>query len=168
MSAGTSPVIDLEGLIEELSTLADEEARSRFLAENRTLCQPAIAQELAKRVREMVRVDTTKALHLSDAAVSISERIDDKLSLAQSLRSKANALYALDQHAAAVEFHQRAIALFEELGDRVELGRTLSGSIQPFLLLGQYDRALEAAQRARAMFAEQGDSLRLARLDINT
>ena len=168
MSAGASPTIDLEAIVAQLCTLADEEARSRFLAENRTLCQPAIAQEVAKRVREMVRVDTAKALSLADAAVCIAELAGDKLVLAQSLRSKANALYAVDQHAAAVEFHQRAIALLEELGDRAELGRTLSGSIQPFLLIGQYDRALTAAERARAIFAEQGDSLRLARLDINT
>jgi CHAT domain-containing protein len=113
-------------------------------------------------------VDTVSALRLADAAVAISELLGDKVALAQSLRCKANALYAVDQHAAAVEFHERAIALFQELGDGVELGRTLSGSIQPFLLLGQYDHALAAAERARAIFSGQGDVLRLARLDINT
>jgi CHAT domain-containing protein len=168
MSAGASPALDLEAVIAQLSALADENARSRFIAEKRALWQPAVVQELSNRVRELVRVDTVSALRLADAAVAISESLGDKLALAQSLRSKANALYAIDQHAAAVQFHERAIALFEELGNHVELGRTLSGSIQPLLLLGQYDRALAAAERARAVFAQQGDSLRLARLDINT
>lgn len=168
MSAGTSPVVDLEAVIAELSALADEDARNRFMADNPALCQPAIAQELAKRVRELVRVDTAGALRVADAAVAIAERAGEKLIVAQSLRSKANALYAVDRHAEAVDFHERAIALFEELGDGMELGRTLSGSIQPLLLLGGYDRALTAAERARAIFVKQGDSLRLARLDINT
>ncbi|HKT70124.1 MAG TPA: tetratricopeptide repeat protein, partial [Terriglobales bacterium] len=168
MSAGPSPALDLEAVIAQLSALADEHARSRFIAEKRALWQPAIVQQLSNRVRELVRVDTVSSLRLADAAVAISESLGDKLALAQSLRSKANALYAIDQHAAAVEYHQRAIALFHELNNRVELARTLSGSIQPLLLLGHYDRALAAADRARGIFSEQGDSLRLARLDINT
>ena len=168
MSAGASPAPDAEALIAKLSALPDDGARARFIAENRGLWQPAVVQELASRVRQLVRVDTVRALRMADAAVNISELLGDKLALAQSLRSKANALYAIDQHAAAVEYHQRAIEIFQELGNQAELGRTLSGSIQPFLLLGQYDRALQAAERARAIFAEQGDALRLARLDINT
>jgi CHAT domain-containing protein/tetratricopeptide (TPR) repeat protein len=168
MSAGASAAVDLETMVAQLSALAGEEARRRFVAEHRRLWTPSIAQELAGRVRQMVRVDTSSALRLADAAMDISELLGDKLALAHSLRAKANALYAVDQHAAAVELHQRAIALFQELDNRVELGRTLSGSIQPFLLLGQYEQALAAAERARAIFAEQGDTLRLARLDINT
>ena len=168
MSAGASPGLDAEAIIARLSLFDEESARSRFIADNRALWNPALVQELSNRVRELVRVDTVNALRLADAAVAISELLGDKLALAQSLRSKANALYAVDQHAPAAEFHERAIALFQELDNRVELGRTLSGSIQPFLLLGQYDRALAAAERARAIFAAQGDVLRLARLDINT
>jgi len=168
MSAGASPAPDLEAVIAQLSALVDESALGRFIADNHSLWQPALVQELSNQVRQLVRVDTVSALRLADAAVAISETLGDKAALAQSLRSKANALYAIDQHAAAVELHERAIGLFQELGNRAELGRTLSGSIQPLLLLGQYDRALAAADRARAIFSEQGDSLRLARLDINT
>jgi CHAT domain-containing protein len=168
MSAGASPAVDLEAAVAQLLVLADDDARRRFVAEHRALWQPAIVQQLSNRVRQLVRVDTVSALRLADAAVAISESLADKLALAQSLRSKANALYALDQHAAAVEHHQRAIALFQELDSRVELGRTLSGSIQPYLLLGQYDRALAAAEQARAIFAAHNDALRMARLDINT
>jgi CHAT domain-containing protein len=168
MSAGASPSLDPDALIAQLAALADAGARRRFIAQNRALWQPSLVQDLAGRVRQLVRVDTVGALRLADAVVDISELLNDKLSLAQSLRSKANALYAIDQHAAAVEFHEQAIALFQELGNGAELGRTLSGSIQPLLLLGQYDRALQAAEHARAIFAEQGNALRLARLDINT
>ena len=168
MSAGSSPALDLEALVAQLTALEEEGARRRFIAENRSLWNAAVVQELSSRVRQLVRSDTGSALRLAAAAVAISEFLGDKLALAQSLRSQANALYAIDQHGAAVEFHERAIALFQEIGNFGELARTLSGSIQPFLLLGQYDRALAAADRARAIFTEQGDSLRLARLEINT
>ena len=89
------------------------------------------------------------------------------ITLAKSLRAKANALYALDQHAAAIDLHRRAAAIFEQEGDEEELARTLSGSIQPLLLLGHYALALAAADRARELFAKQGNTFRLARLDIN-
>ncbi|HSB76029.1 MAG TPA: hypothetical protein VLC12_10290, partial [Terriglobales bacterium] len=147
MSAGSSPALDLDALVAQLTALEEDGARRRFIAENRSLWNAAVVQELSNRVRQLVRSDTGSALRLAAAAVAISEFLGDKLALAQSLRSQANALYAIDQHGAAVEFHERAIALFQEIGNFGELARTLSGSIQPFLLLGQYDRALAAADR---------------------
>src|SRR5262249_35997119 len=81
--------------------------------------------------------------------------------------AKANALYATDQHAAAIEMHRSAGAIFESLREEQELARTLSSSIQPLLLLGRYDEALAAGAQARAIFSEQGDQWRLARLEIN-
>ena len=87
--------------------------------------------------------------------------------LARSFRAKANALYALDEHAEAVHFHAQAIALFEQTGEEAELARTLSGSIQSLLLLGRYDQALAAGERAGAIFRQQGNTRRLARVEIN-
>ena len=109
----------------------------------------------------------SRAQQLADLAIAVAETIGNQLALAKSLRAKANALYALDQHAAAIEMHKQAAALFEAEGDEAELARTLSGSIQPLLLLGRYDQALAAGDRARELFAKQGNTLRLARLDIN-
>ena len=83
------------------------------------------------------------------------------------LRAKANVLYALGQHTAAVDLHQQAAAWFEAVGQSHELARTLSGSIQPMLLLGEYNRAFAAAERARQIFSTEGNAWRLARLEIN-
>ena len=44
-----------------------------------------------------------RAQQLADAAIDVAEAIGNRLALAKSLRAKANALYALDQHAAAIE-----------------------------------------------------------------
>ena len=155
-----------DATIERLLAL-EEPARQQYVKEHPASDWAGCATALAERVREEVRVDTARAHRLADLAVTVAEAIGNKLALAKSLRARANALYALDQHAAAIEMHERAAALFEAEGDEEELARTLSGSIQPLLLLGHYDQALAAGDRARALFAKQGNTLRLARLDIN-
>jgi CHAT domain-containing protein len=157
---------DVDATIERLLAL-EELARQQYVKEHPASDWAGFATALAETVREEVRVDTARAHRLADIAVAVAEAIGNKLALAKSLRARANALYALDQHAAAIEMHQQAAALFEAEGDEEELARTLSGSIQPLLLLGYYDRALAAGDRARTLFAKQGNTLRLARLDIN-
>jgi len=157
---------DVDATIERLLAL-QEPARQQYVTEHRAPDWAGFATALAERVREEVRVDTARAHRLADLAVTIAETIENKPALAKSLRARANALYALDQHAAAIEMHRQAAALFETEGDEEELARTLSGSIQPLLLLGHYDQALAAGDRARALFSKQGNTLRLARLDIN-
>jgi CHAT domain-containing protein len=157
---------DVDATIERLLAL-EEPARQQYVKEHPAPDWAGFATALTERVREEVRVDTARAHRLADLAVTVAEAIGNKLALAKSLRARANALYALDQHAAAIEMHERAAALFETAGDEEELARTLSGSIQPLLLLGHYDRALAAGDRARVLFAKQGNTLRLARLDIN-
>jgi CHAT domain-containing protein len=157
---------DVDATIERLLALG-EPARQQYIKEHPATDWAGFATALTERVREEVRVDTARAQRLADIAVAVAEAIGNNLALAKSLRARANALYALDQHAAAIEMHQQAAALFEAEGDEEELARTLSGSIQPLLLLGHYDRALAAGDRARTLFAKQGNTLRLARLDIN-
>jgi len=157
---------DVDATIERLLAL-EEPARQQYVKEHPAPDWAGFATALTERVREEVRIDTTRAHRLADLAVTVAEAIANQPALAKSLRAKANALYALDQHASAIEMHERAAALFEAEGDEEELARTLSGSIQPLLLLGHYDQALAAGDRASALFAKQGNTLRLARLDIN-
>ncbi|HWZ81366.1 MAG TPA: CHAT domain-containing protein [Terriglobales bacterium] len=145
----------------------DDSARQVYVREHPDYDWTEFASGLADRVREEIRVDTARAQQLADLAIVVSEAIGNQIALAKSLRAKANALYALDQHASAIELHKKAAAVFEAAGDEPELARTLSGSIQPLLLLGYYDQALAAGARARELFAKQGNTLRLARLDIN-
>ncbi|MGA8153835.1 MAG: CHAT domain-containing protein [Terriglobales bacterium] len=166
MSVKPAQRTQVDATIEQLLGL-EEPGRREFVKQHPGEDWIGFATALTERVREEVRVDTARAQRLADLAVTIAETIDNRLTLAKSLRARANALYALDQHAAAVEMHKLAAALFEIEGDEEELARSLSGSIQPLLLLGNYDQALAAGDRARALFAKQGNTLRMARLDIN-
>jgi CHAT domain-containing protein len=156
-----------ETMIERLLALDDDTQRQRLVTENASLDWDAVVNTLAERVWQEVRVDTARAQRHADSAISVAEVAGNHLSLGKSYRAKANALYALDQHAAAIEAHHRAAQEFEAAGDQGELARTLSGSIQPLLLLGRYEEALAAGGRARAIFTKEGNLRRLARLEIN-
>jgi CHAT domain-containing protein len=156
-----------EQLLGELAGLTNEARRQKFLQQHRSLLQPEVVSELAEKVREQVRVDVPRALHLADAAIAISQKLKNKESKATALRAKANVLYVKGEHAAAADHHQQAAVLFEAAGEANQVARTLSSSMQPLLLMGEYNRALAAAERARRIFTAEGDSWRLARLDIN-
>ena len=167
MSSATPRATDIEALIERLSALASEEERRAFVDAHRALRDPEVLTAVTSRVLRQIRVSTADAVRLSDAAVSIAKALNTPAALAEGFRSRANALYATGQNAAAAELHARAAELFEQAGNRNELARTLSTSIQPLLLMGQYDRALAAGQRAKRIFLEQGNFWRFARVELN-
>jgi tetratricopeptide (TPR) repeat protein len=156
-----------EQLLRELAGVTNDARRQKFLQQHRSLLLPEVVSELAEKVREQVRVDVPRALHLAEAAIAISQKLKNKESKATALRAKANVLYVKGEHAAAADHHQQAAALFEAAGEANQVARTLSSSMQPLLLMGEYNRALAAAERARRIFTAEGDSWRLARLDIN-
>jgi len=157
---------EFDATMSQLLSLADRDRRE-YVTQHPDNDWEGFVSMLTDRVREEVRIDTTMADRLADLSIGVAEAIGNSTALAKSLRAKANALYSLDQHAAAIDLHRRAVTIFEQVGNEEELARTLSGSIQPLLLLGRYDQALEAASRARELFTGQGNKLRLARLEIN-
>ena len=158
---------EVDALLGRLLALEDGASRKELVAQHPQAEWDQVVRLLTERVWQEVRVDTHQAEHSADIAIEIAEALGDRTSLAKSLRAKANALYALDQHVAAIDLHEKAITLFEDVGDQAELARTLSGSLQPLLLLGRYEQALAAGERARKIFQEQGNARRLARLEIN-
>ena len=167
MSVKAAQKMQGDALLERLLALEDASSRKIFVTKNLSQDWNTLISALAERVWQEVRVDTVRAERWADIAIEIAELAGDRLSLGKSLRAKANALYALDHHPEAIQFHEKAAALFESADDKAELARTLSSSIQPLLLLGRYDEALAAGERGRRIFQEQGNTRRLARLEIN-
>jgi CHAT domain-containing protein/tetratricopeptide (TPR) repeat protein len=167
MTVKASPQRESDAIIDCMLAAPDAAARYDLIARYPSADWNEIVSVLTDRAREDVHVDIARAQYMAETAVVVAEAVGDKVAQGKGWRAKANTLYAMDQHAAAVEMHQRAAALFEESGNKSELARTLSSSIQPLLLLGHYEQALSAAERARKIFAEQGNDWRLARLEIN-
>ena len=154
-------------LVSDLSKLADEASRARYLAGHPKLCSANVAQQLNEIVRTKLRADTREALSLAEVAVAIARKSRDREILGRTLRSKANALYMIGDNQRALGFHAEAIEIFREIGNAQEEARTLIPSIQPFILLGEYDRAFAAAGDARAILERLGDKQRLGHLAIN-
>ena len=167
MSVQAARKTESEALIEKLLALRDAPSRKGLVAQHPLAGWNEIVRILSERVWLEVRIDTHQAERSAQAALEVAEAVGDPTSLAMSLRAKANALYALDHHTEAIQFHEQAVTLFEQVGNDAELARTLSGSIQPLLLLGRYNDALASGERARKIFEQQGNQRRLARLDIN-
>src|SRR5258708_4705132 len=167
MSVKAVQQTESDAMIQRLLALGDHGSQRKLVAQHPLVDWDQIVSTLTDRVRQEVHVSTAEAQRLADIAIVVAEAMGSQIALAKSQRAKANTLYALDQHSAAIEMHQSAASLFEAAGDKPELARTLSGSIQPLLLLGRYDEALTAGERARAIFADQGNTWRLARLEIN-
>ena len=119
-----------DAMIERLLAAPDDVARRDLIAHHASADWDEIVSILTDRAREEVHVDTAQAQYMAETAVLVAEAAGSKIAQGKGWRAKANTLYALDQHAAAVEMHQRAAALFEQAGEQSELGRTLSGSIQ--------------------------------------
>jgi CHAT domain-containing protein len=156
-----------DAMIQRLLALKDDARRRELVEQYPAVDWDQVVSTLTDRVRQEIHVSTAEAERLAEIAIVIADKTGSQIAMAKSQRAKANTLYALDQHSAAIEMHQSAASLFEAAGEKQELARTLSGSIQPLLLLGRYDEALSAGQRARTIFAEQGNTWRLARLEIN-
>ena len=167
MSVKAALQTESDAVISRLLTARDDPSRRSWITQNPGLDWEGIVSTLTDRARQQINVNTSHAQQLADIAVIIAEVTGSKVALAKSLRAKANALYATDQHAAAIEMHRSAAAIFDSLGEKQELGKTLSSSIQPLLLLGRYDEALAAGDQAATIFFEQRDQWRLARLEIN-
>ena len=167
MSAGPAPKTEVDAIIDHLLAASDSPSRKQLITQHAGFKWDEVVQVLTERVWRDIRVDTHLAERLADAAIDVAETIGDPLSLGKSLRAKANAMYALDRHPAAIELHQKAVTLFEQAGNETELARTLSGSIQPLLLLGRYEEALAAGERAGSIFQRLGNTHRLARVEIN-
>ena len=98
-----------ERLYAQLARLSDAASRRKFVARHPELVRAETVTHLSEAVPRKVRVDVKEAMALADAAVLIARRLRRPESVAQSLRAKGNALYALNEHAAAVERHDEAV-----------------------------------------------------------
>jgi CHAT domain-containing protein len=159
--------LSLSDLLPELTLLANDADRRKFLARHRNLVRAKVVQELAPLVVDKIRADAREALRLAEAVLLIARSLRRREDLALALRAKANALYACGNNRAAVEHHDQAYEIYASRGNWKEVARTLSNSIQPLILLGEYDRAFAASQQAREIFGRLGEGKRIASLENN-
>jgi len=115
-----------DAIIDRLLSLDDTSSRVQLVTEHPAIAWHEIVTTLTERVWQEVRIDTHRAKHLAETALDVAQTMNIPSLVARSLRAKANAMYALDEHTEAVHLHHRAIGLFEQTGEQAELARTLS------------------------------------------
>jgi CHAT domain-containing protein len=157
-----------EGKIwDEITALSHRRERVDFVRRHAELLRQDVVSDLTALVPRLAKADTSKALSVAETALTIAECLRDNESLAQGLRAKGNALYAIGRNKAAIDFHSKAVTLFRSINNAEQVARTLSSSIPPLVLRGHYDLALAAAKEAQAIFEKQGNQWRVARVELN-
>src|SRR5580692_1713340 len=99
-----------------MTDLSSHQMRNDFINRHPDLVRPDIVSNLSALVPQLAKADRNKALAVAEVAVMIANRLGDTESVAQSLRAKANAHYALGQNKTALEHHRKALRLFRFLG----------------------------------------------------
>jgi CHAT domain-containing protein/tetratricopeptide (TPR) repeat protein len=149
-----------------LSQITDNGKRRAFLR-RRELLSADVVLGLNEATQRELRVNTTSALSLAQAAVLVARHLRKTALLAQCHRIEANVLAARGEYQSAVELYKTALGLFQKVEDSEGIARTLTAAIQPHIMLGSYEEAFEAASNAQRLFRELGDHRRLARLENN-
>ena len=157
-----------EGKIwDEITVLSHRRERVHFVRRHAELLRQDVVSELTALVPRLAKADASKALSVAETALAIAECLRDPESLAQGLRAKGNALYAIGRNKPAIDYHSKAVTLFRSINNAEQVARTLSSSIPPLVLRGHYDSALAAAKEAKAIFEKQGNQWRVARVELN-
>ena len=107
MSTRPAQKKEVDAIIDRLLAIEDPAHRKEWVAQHPTVDWDEIVKILTERVWQEVRIDTHRAERLADLAVEVAEQSAEHVVLAKGFRAKANALYALDRHAAAIEFHEK-------------------------------------------------------------
>lgn len=162
-----APPEDVSSLMARLAAEPQKRKRRALLKSGRAWWTSGVVERLYAEMVRLARVDLKQAERMADAALWISEKMEDEASRALGLRAVGHVQFLKGNHPPALEHYRQALEIYERLGKDLEIGRTLSGALQTLIYLGRYDQAYDWAQRAHEIFSRQGDRLRLARLDTN-
>src|SRR6266849_5180336 len=116
MSVRAVQKTESDAIIERLLALDDAPSRAQLVTQHPAIAWDEIVMTLTEKVWQEVRIDTHRAKRLADAALDVAQALGSPSLLARSLRAKANAMYALDEHTEAVQLHDQAIAAGERAG----------------------------------------------------
>lgn len=156
-----------EPWIGELASLAEEEQRRAFLAQQAGVRSREGVDLLYDAIVTFARVDVQKAERLAQASAWIAAEINDPYACAQSNRAVGHVYYLKGKYRLALQEYEKALAGFEQLGRDLDVARTINGTLQVLGFDGQYERAFQLGEQARAIFQRHKDRVRVARLDSN-
>ena len=161
-----SPSLLSPELLSKLVGLNSPAKRRSFLRKH-GLLRPDVVLELNALTLKEMRVNTSRALAIAEAALAIAQALRRPDLLGHSFRAKANVVAAAGDYNEAIALYETALDQFSSHNDDEGTARTLTALIQPCIMLGEYARAFESAERAQKLLQRLGDQRRLARLENN-
>src|ERR1700730_11616107 len=105
MSVRAVQKTESDAMIERLLALDDDASRALLVAQEAGAPWDEIVGSLADRVWQEVRIDTHRAKRLAEAALQVAQILGTPSLIARCFRAQANAMYALDEHAEAIQLH---------------------------------------------------------------
>lgn len=165
--ASSPPLSSVDAMLEQLTAEPLKRKRHKILEAGREWWNSALVSRLYDEMVRLARIDLKQAERLADAALWVSEKIQDDASRAVGLRAVGHVHFLKGDQSPALEHYQAALRIYESLGQELDIGRTLSGALQTLIYLSRYDQAFDWAQRAHEIFARHGARLHMARLDTN-
>jgi CHAT domain-containing protein len=150
-------------LAETLSTLATPEERAARLHAAPELATPELVFALNKQARILLaRSRQSEAVMLSDLALDLAQRLNDKRGMFLALRVKGSVARVRGDNKQAMEYFDQCLKLAEELNDKTIIGDALNSIAIVYALRSDYPKALELFQRNLQIKEELGSKLDIA------
>lgn len=108
-------------------------------------------------------IDYDTSLVYYKEALTIREKVDDKVLMGATLNSLGSLYYGIFQeYAPALGYFDRAESIRKEIGDSMNLGRTIHLKASTLEYLGQLEQSLKCYKRSFRLNQASGDQVRVA------
>lgn len=141
----------------------DEQRKSLLAAEPELVTIEMQRAVVRQGNRYLAQDSFAQAIAVYNLAVSIAEKLGDKMGMAQPLNNIGLTHKAQGNYARALDYFQRSFKLGTELGDKVLLGTALNNIGLVHSSQGNYVQALEAFQKSLALYEAAGNKAVIAR-----
>lgn len=141
----------------------DDERKSLLAAEPELVTIEMQRAVIRQGNRYLAQDSFAQAIAVYNLAVSIAEKLGDKVGMAQPLNNIGMTHKAQGNYAQALDYFQRSFKLGTELGDKVLLGTVLNNIGLIHSSQGNYVQALEAFQKSLGLSESAGNKAVIAR-----
>lgn len=147
-----------------LSVVKTPEEGNALLQAQPELVTPDLVKALVRQARELLaRGKHTEALMISDLALNIAQRLNDKTGMFMTLRVKGELSRVRGDYKQALEYLDQCLKLAQEIGDKANIANALNSMGIVYALQTDYPNSLTLFQRSLQIKEELGDKLDIAR-----
>ncbi len=152
-----------DDLAAALTALSTPEERATLLNAQPELVTPDLVFGLAKQARELlIQGKQAEGLAISDLALNIAQRLNDKRGMFFTLRLKGGVARSRGDYKQALEYFEQCLKLAEEIGDKTIIGDALNSLAIIAAYQSDYPKALALFQRNLKIKEELGNKIDIA------